>query len=146
MAARSLGRIARLRPAASHRCTVPAVGRIGGISSSHRDSREDDRNVRALLSQTRDIHVTRRSDSTLLLAGAGVAVSAMIARYGIEEYNKYQVSVRCSLAKFAVSGLRKSSRFHTPHPSLSGPGRSRTYLCPARTIVPRFHFHRHSAC
>lgn len=92
MAARSLGRIARLNPLVSHRCTVPVVGRLGAVSNSHRDNREDDRYVRALVSQTRDIHVTRRSESTVLLAGAGVAVSAMVARYGLEEYKKYQVS------------------------------------------------------
>lgn len=92
MAARTLGRIARLRPAVSHRCTVPAVGRISGVGNSHRDSSEDDGYVRALVSQTRGFHVTRRNDSSVLLAGAGIAVSAMIARYGLEEYKKYQVS------------------------------------------------------
>lgn len=116
MAARSLGRIARLKPAVSHRCTLPAVGRIGGVSNSHRDSRDDDRYVRALVSQARDIHVTRRNDSTVLLAGAGVAVSAMIARYGLEEYKKYQVSLAfflLTLRRFTISRLRELSTQRT---------------------------------
>lgn len=45
--------------------------------------------------QSRDIHVTPRNESSVLLAGAGVAASAMIARYGIQEYRKYKVSSRC---------------------------------------------------
>ena len=94
---------------------MPAVGRIGGVGSSHRDSRGDDRNVRALLSQTRDIHVTRRSDSTVLLAGAGVAVSALIARYGLEEYKKYQVSFRCFSFSASFADVRTSKKLAIPH-------------------------------
>lgn len=93
MAAHSLGRLARFKPAVYHRCTVPVLGRLSAASNSNRHSREDDDGYsRALVSQTRDIHVTRRSDSTALLAGAGIAASAMIARYGLVEYKKYQVS------------------------------------------------------
>lgn len=92
MAARSLGHLATLKPAVSHRCTVPVLGRLGAASNGNRDSREDCRYSRAVISQTRDIHVSRRSDSTALLAGAGIAASAMVARYGLAEYKKYQVS------------------------------------------------------
>lgn len=99
MAARSLGRVARLKPAVSHRCTVPVLGRVGAASNSHRDSREDDRYTTALVSQSRNIHVTRRSESTVLLASAGIAVSAMVARYGLEEYRKYQVSSQFGLLR-----------------------------------------------
>ncbi len=76
-----------------NRCTVPVLGRVGAASKSQGDSsRDDDRYASALASQARNIHVTRRSDSTALLAGAGIAVSAMVARYGLAEYKKYQVS------------------------------------------------------
>lgn len=100
----------------SHRCAVPIVGRLGAVSNSHRDTRADDRYVRALAGQTRDIHVTRRSDSTVLLAGAGVAVSAMVARYGLEEYKKYQVSFRYRTEK----QIPRSHPTHRPHGDAHG--------------------------
>ncbi|CAM9452832.1 unnamed protein product [Scytosiphon promiscuus] len=92
MAARSLVRAARLKPTVSCRRPAPSLGRLGDSGNSHRDAREDDRHARAkaLVSQARDIHVSRRNESTVLLAGAGIAVSAMVARYGLVEYRKYQ--------------------------------------------------------
>lgn len=49
--------------------------------------------VQALVSQTRDIHVTRHNENSVLLAGVGIAVSAMAARYGLQAYRQWQVSV-----------------------------------------------------
>lgn len=94
MVARPLMRIASLKPSVSHRCSLPLLGRLGATSSSNRESGADDRYARAqaLVSQARDIHVSRRNESTVLIAGAGIAVSAMVARYGLMEYQKYQVS------------------------------------------------------
>lgn len=108
MAARSLVCLARLKPAVSHRCTVPVLGRLSAASNSNRDSREDDRYSRALVSQSRDIHVTRRSDSTALLTGAGIAASAMIARYGLAEYKKHKVSSPTAALGIAPAGCCNS--------------------------------------
>lgn len=96
MAARALARLPRLSPGVSNRCSLPLVGQIGAASNHRRpgESREDDRYARAqrLVAQTRDIHVTRRNESTVLLAGVGIAASAMLARYGLLEYRRYKVS------------------------------------------------------
>ncbi|CAM9795051.1 unnamed protein product [Ectocarpus sp. 12 AP-2014] len=94
MAARRMVRIAGLKPSVSHRCPLPLLGRLGATSSSNRESGADDRHARAqtLVSQARDIHVSRRNESTVLIAGAGIAVSAMVARYGLMEYQKYQAA------------------------------------------------------
>ena len=94
MAGRVLSRFARPSPSLYRRHNLPSLGRLGTASSHVRESRDDDPYARAqtLVAHTRDIHVTRRNESTVLLAGAGIAVSAMAARYGLQEYNKYKVS------------------------------------------------------
>lgn len=94
MASRVLSRFPRPSPSLYRRHNLPSLGRLGTANSRRRDSRGDDPYARAqaLVAQTRDIHVTRRNESTVLMAGAGIAVSAMAVRYGLQEYNKYKVS------------------------------------------------------
>lgn len=94
MASRVLSRFPRPSPSLYRRYNLPSLGRLGTTSSHLRESRDDDPYARALalVGQSRDIHVTRRNESTLLMAGAGIAVSAMAVRYGVQEYKKYKVS------------------------------------------------------
>lgn len=105
MAGRILARIPRPSPSFYRRHSVPSLGRLGSASSHGRDNREDDSYARAqaLVAQTRDIHVTRRNESSVLFAGAGIAVSAMAVRYGLQEYNKYKVGDRVEVVLLSCS-------------------------------------------
>lgn len=102
MAARALSRVMRPNNSVSRRySTVPALCQLAGVNGRSRpgDRREDDspyRRGHAMVRQSRHIHVTPRNESSVLLAGVGVAASALVARYGIEAYTKYKVSCRCS--------------------------------------------------
>lgn len=110
MAARTLSHLLRKNPVSRRCTTLPALCRLGGFNGHSRpgDRRDDDSSrfnvAQALARQSRDIHVTPRSESSVLLAGVGVAASAMVARYGIQEYMKYKVSYRCLSGIWDLSG------------------------------------------
>lgn len=97
MAARALARLPRSISTNSHRCFLPYIGHLGttAYSVGPGESQQDNRyaKLQGLVTQTRDIHLTRRSESTVLLAGLGIAVGALTARYALIEYRKNQVSL-----------------------------------------------------
>lgn len=124
MATRAFTRLPKSLPSDLLRGGLPQLGRFGAGSCHRRpgESREDDRYARAqdLVAQTRSIHLTRRNESTVLIAGAGIAASAMIARYGIKEYRKYQVGFSqegvakpCALPFFVYRGLASRLSVYT---------------------------------
>lgn len=110
MAARALARLQRANPkispvstAIAHRCTLPAVVRLGGVTGGDSGCREEQQRRREIgtgsssrakaltVLRRRDIHATTRNENTVLLAGLGIAASAMAARYGLQAYNDWKV-------------------------------------------------------
>lgn len=115
MAARAFTRIPRASPnlfpsRVVHRCILPVAGKLnaGIVSDEGRREKLEKRQIggsadgrpNALMSQARNIHMTRRSENTVIMAGLGIAASAMAARYGLQAYNNWKVYSIYSLADF----------------------------------------------
>ena len=98
MVARTLARLPKLHSTIiAQRCFLPSSGKLVTTNAHRSGSRESGQTNRyaipqGLVVQTRDIHLTRRNESTVLLAGVGVAVGALAARQALIEFRKYQVS------------------------------------------------------
>lgn len=59
--------------------------------------------------QSRHISITRRSENSVLIAGLGVAASAIAARYGLQAYNQWQVGAVSPSVPFSVE-IRRETR------------------------------------
>lgn len=59
--------------------------------------------------QRRYISITRRSENSVLVAGLGIAASALAARYGLQAYNQWQVGAVSPCLPFSVE-LRGGTR------------------------------------
>ncbi|CAM9699253.1 unnamed protein product [Ascophyllum nodosum] len=96
MVARTLARLPKLHSTIiAQRCFLPSSGKLVTTNAHRSGSRESGQTNRyaipqGLVVQTRDIHLTRRNESTVLLAGVGVAVGALAARQALIEFRKYQ--------------------------------------------------------
>lgn len=120
MASRALARLPRSVPTISHRCFIPSIGHLGtpaysgGPGESRQNNRYEKLQGLPVVTQTRDIHLTRRNESTVLLAGLGVAVGALAARYALIEFRKNQVSsiprpllCRCIFLLFQLNSFKE---------------------------------------